>query len=184
MALIKCPDCGLQLSDQAEKCIKCGHPFLSMGKKNKSEKKKHIGCGGLLVVIIFGVVVIGAIGSLSSKSTTTTTPPSSGPKQVTTVGQEAYLRLPNISDPSQVILLAPTQKIYEQVVKSSMANDTVGLLELAQVGVFGVSNGTKVFVIDRAVGATKVRVTRGVRPIDDDKVNRAGWVASEWVVDQ
>ena len=32
MALIKCPECGKEISDRAEVCIHCGLPFKKMGE--------------------------------------------------------------------------------------------------------------------------------------------------------
>lgn len=65
MALIKCPDCGKQVSDQAPSCPNCGRVL-----------KKKTGC---LSYFIFGfsiLIIVGVIGSLmngaSNKSTTPT----------------------------------------------------------------------------------------------------------------
>ena len=33
MALIKCPECGKEISDQAPACIHCGFPLDKMNKK-------------------------------------------------------------------------------------------------------------------------------------------------------
>ncbi|MBD5511793.1 MAG: zinc ribbon domain-containing protein [Lachnospiraceae bacterium] len=33
MALIKCPECGAEISDKADKCIKCGCPLKFNVKK-------------------------------------------------------------------------------------------------------------------------------------------------------
>ena len=33
MALIKCPECGKEISDKAENCIHCGYPIASLGKE-------------------------------------------------------------------------------------------------------------------------------------------------------
>ena len=34
MALIQCPECGAEISDQAQACIKCGHLLQLSAKKN------------------------------------------------------------------------------------------------------------------------------------------------------
>lgn len=41
MALINCPECGKQISDNAEKCVNCGCPIsTNEGTNNKKAKKK------------------------------------------------------------------------------------------------------------------------------------------------
>lgn len=42
--LIKCPECGSEVSDKSDKCIKCGYPIYLMMSQNK-EKKKCSYCG-------------------------------------------------------------------------------------------------------------------------------------------
>ena len=39
MALIKCPDCGKEVSDKSEVCIKCGCPLQGEVKEEKIEKQ-------------------------------------------------------------------------------------------------------------------------------------------------
>lgn len=34
MALIKCPECGTEISDQTQACIKCGHPIQTILNQN------------------------------------------------------------------------------------------------------------------------------------------------------
>lgn len=36
MALIKCPECGKEISDKSKSCIHCGYPIQQQGKKLKS----------------------------------------------------------------------------------------------------------------------------------------------------
>ena len=40
MALIKCPECGKEISDKSEKCIHCGYPL-------QSEKNNYFTAGGV-----------------------------------------------------------------------------------------------------------------------------------------
>jgi len=95
------------------------------------------------------------------------------------LGDEGYLRLSNTSDPSQVIILTESKESYDQVTKAYLANDIQGLLEIP--GAFGVSNGTKVKLIDSGFAVRRVRIVSGVRDIDVDKVGRTGWVAKEFL---
>lgn len=79
MALIKCPECGKEISDSATACPGCGHPmqkapeieaqskndlserYRKMGEKQKKEKKK----GGKLKWIVIAVIVIFIIGAVA-----------------------------------------------------------------------------------------------------------------------
>lgn len=43
MALIECPECKKEISDQSEICIHCGYPIAAMLKKQKElEQKKKL----------------------------------------------------------------------------------------------------------------------------------------------
>ena len=55
MALISCPDCNAECSDQAKTCPKCGRPII----KEKSIATKNLGFGGFLftLILIAGVVL-------------------------------------------------------------------------------------------------------------------------------
>lgn len=130
---------------------------------------------GILVVI--GIIFIAVGGSKQ-------TPADTAPREVSAIGQEGYLRLPNNSDAAQMICLAPTQEVYQKYTTSLMAHDTQGILDLGNEGLFCVGNGSKVLVIDTAFGLRNVRVVAGMSAADTDKEGKAGWVAKEWVVDR
>ena len=57
MALIKCPQCGRDISDRADSCIHCG---LDLKNTDPNEKKKHKGIKVLIVTII--VLVLASAG--------------------------------------------------------------------------------------------------------------------------
>ena len=78
MALIKCPECGTEVSDKAEKCPKCAFPIKI--ESNSSQVKNDIkpevivkpkeGCflqtlnfGCAVIVIIIVVIVLGIVFS-------------------------------------------------------------------------------------------------------------------------
>ena len=49
MALIKCPECGKEISDKAKACPECGY------KMNKSKKK-------FIPILIFVLLVVACVG--------------------------------------------------------------------------------------------------------------------------
>jgi hypothetical protein len=59
MALIKCKECGKEISNEAEACPHCG-------KKNK--KAEGLGCGTLIVVLIGGFILMSCLGGSSSNN--------------------------------------------------------------------------------------------------------------------
>ena len=52
MALVKCPSCGTEVSEEAVSCPKCGHPF-------KETAQGMSGCA--LFSIIVGAIIVAAI---------------------------------------------------------------------------------------------------------------------------
>lgn len=68
MALIKCKECGKEISDKAPACPHCGAP-----NKPKPDNKSSSGC--LTVIIILGVIgILGAIGQYGGSSSEPSTP--------------------------------------------------------------------------------------------------------------
>ena len=59
MALIKCKECGAEVSSKAEACPKCGARVAA----------KPMGCGTLIGVLILGVVIVSAFSSIFSSGT-------------------------------------------------------------------------------------------------------------------
>jgi uncharacterized membrane protein YvbJ len=83
MALIDCPECGTQVSDKAERCLKCAYPINSNNTNSASDRntqtrtetnvvvKSNEGCflqtlntGCMIVAILIGVIVL--VGILSA----------------------------------------------------------------------------------------------------------------------
>ena len=75
MALIKCPECGKEISDEAEVCIHCGYPLknkqvVESDQNNKKQPESHViayrcGPGGTVISltvigIIFGLLMTAA----------------------------------------------------------------------------------------------------------------------------
>ncbi len=83
MALIKCPECGNKISDQAESCPKCGYEM----KQKKVEEKDYLKTikskwnNKYLIIIVIAVAAIFMFSqkkSTSSPGTTTPSPSNSG----------------------------------------------------------------------------------------------------------
>lgn len=74
MALITCPDCGKQVSENAPTCPHCGSPLKTAapsGQPQKPEKKKG-GCLrliGIAFLALFGLAVIGSLIQENEQST-------------------------------------------------------------------------------------------------------------------
>lgn len=82
MALVKCPECGAQVSDQAAACLKCGLPRTAIlaGVKKKAREQR------LAFVGIAVVLAVGAVCGVSGTSKTSVSSPAPAP---TTVAQVA-----------------------------------------------------------------------------------------------
>ena len=72
MALIKCPDCGQEISDQAPSCIKCGRPFLktpsappvfTVSRSKPPPKKKSSSLIGWIVILALGWIAYEFVAS-------------------------------------------------------------------------------------------------------------------------
>lgn len=53
MAMIKCPECGNEISDKAKKCIHCGAKT-----KNKENKLPIIICGCIIFVLVIAIIAL------------------------------------------------------------------------------------------------------------------------------
>lgn len=86
MSLIKCPECGREISDQATACPQCGFPLSkpesaaaapappTETEPKSAAKSSAKGCGTALLIVFLGfialvvmVIVIGASGSKDTK---------------------------------------------------------------------------------------------------------------------
>lgn len=53
MALIKCPECGKEISDKTKKCPECGYPIKKLNKKFGTKRKIIIS-----LIIVIGIIFI------------------------------------------------------------------------------------------------------------------------------
>jgi hypothetical protein len=62
--LIKCPECGIEVSSLAEKCPKCAFPLTKSTKAVKSEEQGafittlNLGCQ---IILVIGILILGYI---------------------------------------------------------------------------------------------------------------------------
>lgn len=71
MSLVKCPDCGMKVSDQALACPKCGAPATAL---QAASKKKGGGVGKTVLVIalvLIGLMVVVGLSASSASKTGT-----------------------------------------------------------------------------------------------------------------
>lgn len=165
----KCQHCKTEIDWEASRCPHC-HGRIAVTTANTK-----IVLVAFAFVMVLGIVQISKLPPSSSSTSTATT--SSTPS--VQIGDTAFLRLPGVTGPTPVVCLGSTKEDFEEITKSMLAKDYIGLLEIP--GAFCVSNGTKVQVIDSAFAVRRVRILEGVRKVDDDKVFMSGWTAMEWV---
>lgn len=81
MALIKCPECKNNISDQADVCPKCGYEINNNNKTNKNNKKidyKYLLIGLLIIVVGFYMLNNRKTPTTGGGSDNPTTNPSTG----------------------------------------------------------------------------------------------------------
>lgn len=134
MALIKCPECGKEVSSAATNCPNCGHP-ISQGKQVVKEtvvkEKKKRGC---LSTILLFVIIVAVIGALTSggddkkvkdvtKSTSSSSAPSD-PNSETKTTEKAEFSVGETAEQKniQVTLLSITESHGSEYVKPDDGN--------------------------------------------------------------
>lgn len=86
MALIKCSECGREVSDKAGSCPGCGAPISTKATAAAAPAKKKTGCLTWIITGILGLAILSAlIGQYSDDSTSSGTsavsrPPAPAPK--------------------------------------------------------------------------------------------------------
>jgi len=73
MALIKCPDCGRNVSSSAPACPDCGRPIAG-SKSAKSKLSEETGWRGLIIGAVMLVLVIGVMSRCGNDSSNSSAP--------------------------------------------------------------------------------------------------------------
>ena len=58
MALIKCKECGKEISENAKVCVNCGNPNTLSSKEKKQEVENKVAQDNQAVVITIGIVIV------------------------------------------------------------------------------------------------------------------------------
>lgn len=158
MALIKCPECGKDVSSKAPGCPNCGHP-IRPAKQGKSQTS--LGCGSCLLLLIIIFIFSGIFGSLSddnkkkstSHSTTTTTKSKTSSSPPQTSQDLSYITKGGYP-------ASASKELFEKAIKMAVDNDTQALQKLINSNlVFILKEGVPVYVEDSSIlgGWVKLR---------------------------
>jgi len=172
----KCPHCKTEIDATAKKCPQCQTDLRSWFLRHKV-------FSAILFFFFVGLIISLAGGNENSGNTNTVVIPitfqNTNTQEKKSVGDNAILDAGENVDP---IFLAVDKDSFDQLSKALLANDTLGVIELADKGkIFGASRGVKVIVTDRETFIREVRILEGVKEVDNDKVGLKGWVPMEWV---
>ena len=181
---VKCPFCKAGIPADALKCSHCTADLTEQKSQMEIERQiREIKKRGIVVGVISVILVISFFGLIGWISLSTPATPSQQQITKLQIGDEGFLKVGD--DPNQVVFLATDLDAFNELLKIIRAKDEYGLLTLGLQGrAFGVTNGTKVKIIDTGLGKRRVRIIQGIKPIDEDKVGLSGWIPKEWVVSQ
>ncbi|MFZ2189364.1 MAG: hypothetical protein WA057_02300 [Candidatus Magasanikiibacteriota bacterium] len=167
----KCQFCAEEVQDEAIVCKHCGKELNKQAVKKKEYNWtfRKISCAVILVPVVLIFVITMAGGCNNSKST-----PTDSALSNVGVGQEGFLRT---SDTGADVLLATSEKSFDDLINASVAKDTIGMAQIVLNGnAFYIPYNTKVLVIESSFAKRKVRILEG------EKVGETGWIPYEFVV--
>lgn len=143
MALVKCPDCGTEISDQAPACVKCGRPRGIADQPRTVKARSGVADGvkiGFGMFVVLPVVVIG--GLLIGLAVIAVLPvPSS----------DEFGRLASESGP--VTLWKNEHRRLECILRPDPTCESAFTAKVAA--------GTRVLVLERDGSSRRVRVVQG-----------------------
>lgn len=127
---------------------------------SQRQKKGCIGCLAVVVILVAIALIQAALA------------PPGVPPERRHPGAIATLR----AGDAENAMLAVDETAYDEMLKASIAGDSVGLRQMVLSGrVELVPNNTRILVIDRGLYRRKVRIMEGAA------AGIAGWVAEDWV---
>jgi uncharacterized paraquat-inducible protein A len=62
--MTKCPECNSAVSEEAERCPKCGHP-LSQWRASNVFFSGIVGAGGVMLLILLAVILLAILSRFS-----------------------------------------------------------------------------------------------------------------------
>jgi hypothetical protein len=110
MALIKCTECGKEISDKAKTCPSCGAPVVT--PKTKATKALS-GCLGIIIVLSLALIVLLAIVGKSSSGDAATAPATAPAKASSSATATAR---PVTPPKKPVVTVPPQQALFGKIV--------------------------------------------------------------------
>lgn len=130
-----------------------------------------------IMLILIGLPILIAV--FTAQITTPTQTVKSIPVEI---GDNAYLRLPNITDTTQRICLGETKADADQIMKVIISKNYVDLLGIP--GAFCMGNGSKAKLLEKGSPYDRVKILQDVDKTNKTNVGLSGWLPFEWVTKQ
>lgn len=137
MNLMKCPDCGREVSKKATSCPGCGHPFATP-QAAVQQKKKGSGCLGVIGVLLFAMLAASVMDKCSPNNAADSTTPN--PAVETQKSNEEMLRISACNKAQTVIkekLKSPSTAKFPSCIFSANDYQITASPDLQKVGVQG-----------------------------------------------
>lgn len=183
MTLVKCSECGKEVSNQAAACPHCGNPLLRKppeetptgGQKKPWWKRDNAGnfstgAGCLILIAIFGTV-IGLAGWCAESTSNTSSGSRAAPSCFSS--NNCVVRTPTGGE--YAVLAVSKESLNEMM---SAGSDRALAVMVLNGSAFLVPQNTSVSLLGRGFGVRKVLVLEGAT------TGRTGWALEEWVVDR
>lgn len=136
--------------------------------------KEHKVATVMLILISLPILIAMFTAQVTTTPTVTTAP--------VVIGDNIYLRLPNITDPTQRICLGETKADADKAMKVIVSKNYVDLLGIP--GAFCVGNGSKAKLLEKGSPYDRVKILQDVDKTDKTNVGLSGWVPLEFVTKQ
>ena len=168
MGLIRCPDCGKDVSTSALTCPNCGRPIEIARQQKANRSCLLVGCG-LPVVLALIAIVIGLCADAAK------TPEERAADSLATLestcSSNCVVRAPT---GGESVVLAVSKSALDEML--SAGSDRAIAVMVLDGSAFLVPQNTSVSIVDRGFLVRKVLVLEG------PMAGRTGWTPKEWVV--